>query len=188
MTSIFQIPIIFSSLLSIAQCEIDIFQNIALNDHYPPKEMPKTEKMLSLVKEDCGEVCDTSSKFSKKPGKYFDIISKDFECDILLTSPILNSPLIEEEQLYRLNKPSSLYDVPKQILEMYTYDKRVPFFVKYFNQAYWNGNLEYSNWDPESVDLMIQLVEKRILQGGYGNKFSNQMKDLLEEHMIDNVS
>lgn len=62
-------------------------------------QMPTVMKNLKILKSKCGDVCDTSDKFEKKPGKYFDIIKKDFKCDILLTSPEINPPLEIEEQM-----------------------------------------------------------------------------------------
>ena len=41
--------------------------------------MKKLIRNLMLIKEDCGEVCDTSDNFFKKPGIYFDQIVKNFE-------------------------------------------------------------------------------------------------------------
>ena len=55
--------------------------------------MPKIMRNLILLQEDCGEVCDTSDEFKKIPGNPFDTMKKEFECDILLTSPTLNPPL-----------------------------------------------------------------------------------------------
>ena len=57
-------------------------------------EMPNVMRNIILLKEDCGEVCDTSDNFERKPGKYFDVIKKEIECDILLTSPTMNPPLL----------------------------------------------------------------------------------------------
>ena len=37
-------------------------------------EMPNVMRNIILLKEDCGEVCDTSDNFERKPGKYFDVI------------------------------------------------------------------------------------------------------------------
>ena len=64
--------------------------------------MPNVMRNILLIKEDCGEVCDTSDRFKKNKGKYFDVIEKQFECDILLTSPIMNPPVIKEEQMHNV--------------------------------------------------------------------------------------
>ena len=66
------------------------------------QEMPNVMRNILLIKEDCGEVCDTSDRFKKNKGKYFEVIEKRFECDILLTSPIINPSVIKEEQMHNV--------------------------------------------------------------------------------------
>ena len=44
--------------------------------------MKKLKRNLELIKEDCGEVCDTSDNFVKKPGLYFDKIVKNINQNI----------------------------------------------------------------------------------------------------------
>ena len=84
-------------------CEIDVFKNVQNNHPWIlTQKMPTVYRNLLLLKEDCGEVCDTSDRFKKNKGKYFDVIEKQFECDILLTSPIMNPPVIKEEQMHNV--------------------------------------------------------------------------------------
>ena len=85
-------------------------------------EMPRVGRNLILLKEDCGEVCDTSDIFVKSPGKYFDVIKKSFECDILLTSPSIVPDLVLEEQMPK-RKPPLIYEIPKEIAELYTFER-----------------------------------------------------------------
>ena len=99
-------------------------------------EMPNVMRNIILLKEDCGEVCDTSDNFERKPGKYFDVIKKDIECDILLTSPTMNPPLLTEEQMPNKindrNRPPKIYDISRDIAELYTFEKRVPIYHRFF--------------------------------------------------------
>ena len=67
-------------------------------------EMPNVMRNIILLKEDCGEVCDTSDRFVKKPGKYFDVITKEFECDFLLESSSMYQELIIDEQMIKTKK------------------------------------------------------------------------------------
>ena len=97
--------------------------------------MPNVLRNIILLKEDCGEVCDTSDNFKKEPGKYFDIIKKEFECDILLTSPTMNPPLLIDEQMpvkeNNRSRPPKIFDIPKEISVLYTFEKRVPFYYRF---------------------------------------------------------
>ena len=73
--------------------------------------MPTIYRNLLLLKEDCKEVCDTSDIFLKKPGKYFDVIKKEFECDFLLESSSMYQKLILEEQMIKNSKGE--YEPPR---------------------------------------------------------------------------
>ena len=86
-------------------CEIDVFKNVQNNHPWIlTQKMPTVYRNLLLLKEDCGEVCDTSDRFEKKVGKYFDVITKEFECDFLLESSSMYQELISEEQMIKTEK------------------------------------------------------------------------------------
>ena len=61
--------------------------------------MEKLKRNLEFIKEDCGEVCDTSDNFVKKPGLYFDKIVKNIECDYLFVA-ILFHPHCPEFRIH----------------------------------------------------------------------------------------
>ena len=69
--------------------------------------MKKLKRNLDLIKEDCGEVCDTSDNFVKKTGLYFDKIVKNIECDYLFESPLIESNVDVAEQ-YDNNVPPKM--------------------------------------------------------------------------------
>ena len=96
----------------------------------------KIKKNIQAIKQDCGEVCDTSDNFEKKDGKYFDIIHKEFECDMLLTSSALNPTLESAEQMPRLDPPM-INNIPMDIAKLYTYDGRVPLYSRYYSGVRW---------------------------------------------------
>ena len=52
----------------------------------------------------------------------------------------------------------------------------------------WIENPEQSNWNIQDIDAFINQIINRNLHGGYGKDVSNEMKDIMEEYMIDNVS
>ena len=84
-----------------ANCEIDVFESVQNRQFVTPQKMPTIYRNLLFLKEDCGEVCDTSDNFVKKPGKYFDVIKKEFECDFLLESSSMDQKLILDEQMIK---------------------------------------------------------------------------------------
>ena len=59
----------------------------------------------------------------------------------------------------------------------------------YFKEdAKWIENPEQSNWNIEDINGMINQIENKNLHGGYGKDISNEIKDIMQEYMIDNVS
>ena len=62
-----------------------MFESVPNRQFVTPQKMPTIYRNLLFLKEDCGEVCDTSDNFVKKPGKYFDVIKKEFEWDFGVT-------------------------------------------------------------------------------------------------------
>ena len=79
--------------------------------------------------------------------------------------------------------------MPIEIAEMYTFHKRVPLMPSLMQTDYkWIENPEQSNWNIQDIDALINLIINGNLHGGYGKDVSNEMKDIIEEHMIDNVS
>ena len=70
--------------------------------------MEKLKRNLELIKEDCGEVCDTSDNFVKKPGLYFDKIVKNIECDYLFESPLIERNADMPEQQWHNNGPPKM--------------------------------------------------------------------------------
>ena len=97
--------VILTLLINHSNCEIDVFKDVENSSPWTlTQKMPTIYRNLLLLKEDCGEVCDTSDRFVKKPGKYFDVIKKEFECDFLLESSSLYQELIIDEQMIKQDK------------------------------------------------------------------------------------
>ena len=83
----------------------------------------------------------------------------------------------------------SIYDVPIEIAEMYTFQKRVPLMPSFMQTDYkWIEVPEQPNWNNQDIDSFIHQIKNGNLHGGYGKDVSNEIKDIMEEHMIDNVS
>ena len=65
------------ALIFKAKCEDEVQDNL--------------RKTIASVKKSCGEVCDLNKK--GKPGKYFDVIEKNFDCLGLFSNPDFDKPL-----------------------------------------------------------------------------------------------
>ena len=79
--------------------------------------------------------------------------------------------------------------MPIEIAEMYTFHKRVPLMPSLMQTDYnWIENPEQSNWNIQDIDAFINQIKNGNLHGGYGKDVSNEMKDIMEKHMIGNVS
>ena len=155
------------------------------------KDMPKTLRNLILLKEDCGEACDTNTeKYFEKPGKYFDVLKKDFECDFLFEEA-MDPILIKEEQVMKdtvKRGPPTVYDLPKDIAALYTYDYKVQLYGMYINNSKWTEQEEITVWSKEEIEYGTELLAKGELRGGYGSKTTDEIKEILQKHMDDNVN
>ena len=79
--------------------------------------------------------------------------------------------------------------MPIEIAEMYTFHKRVPLMPSFIQTDYkWIEHPEKTSWNIQHIDGFINQIKNRNLHGGYGKDVSNEIKDIMEEHMIDNVS
>ena len=151
--------------------------------------MPKIMRNLILLQEDCGEVCDTSDEnFKKIPGNPFDTMKKEFECDILLTSPTLSPPLVFDEQIIDKKTPK-IGQLPKTISSLFSYNNRVPLYSRYYER---DANLiakpQDPSWNVKFIDgLVKELTESEQVLGSYGVKTSRDMVQILKKYMIDSV-
>ena len=79
--------------------------------------------------------------------------------------------------------------MPIEVAEMYTFHKRVPLMPSFIQTDYkWIEHPEKTSWNIQHVDGFINQIKNRNLHGGYGKDVSNEIIDIMEEHMIDNVS
>ena len=79
--------------------------------------------------------------------------------------------------------------MPIEVAEMYTFHKRVPLMPSFIQTDYeWIEHPEQTSWKIQHIDGFINQIKNRNLHGGYGKDVSNEIKDIMEEHMIDNVS
>ena len=156
--------------------------------------MPKLKRNLLLIKEDCGQVCDTSDNFVKKSGLYFDKIVKDINCEYLFDSPLLddNKDVIEQQlQESGEIKPPSKQNVPEDILEMYSYDGRIEIYSTYMDDFKWTAEEhEEENslmWSKDVIDEYRKEHRSGKMYGAYGVPSVQNITKNLQEHMHDQV-
>ena len=157
--------------------------------------MNKLRRNLILIKEDCGDVCDTSDKFSKVAGIYFNQIVKNIQCEYLFESPqIENNTDVSEQQLK--NKPPLLSNLPKEIQQQYTFDGRIPILHNYINDIDYLQKAEKKAqmkiirdklWERKSIEIDQKLFRNNKLFGAYGREVVLDMTKLIKEYMIEQV-
>ena len=85
-------------------------------------------------------------------------------------------------------KPPKLFEIPKDIAALYTFEERVPLNSRYIDSSQWIRNPQNPNWNIPGIDYMMEEIRKKRLKGTYGKKVSNEMLKLLQKYMIENVS
>ena len=91
-------------------------------------------------------------------------------------------------QVGKYPKPPKLYEIPKDIAALFTFEGRVPLKSRYTDSSKWTRNPQNPNWNIPGIDSMIEEIRKKRLKGTYGKKVSNEMLKLLQKYMIENVS
>ena len=157
--------------------------------------MKKLRRNLILIKEDCGDVCDTSDNFSKLPGIYFDRIEKNIECEYLFESPLIENSTDVSEQQFN-NNPPILYHVPKDIQQQYTFEGRIPILHQYMNDIDYllnpnkKARMEIRKdklWEKNSIEINQEEFRNDMLFGAYGADVVLNMTKLIREYMIEQV-
>ena len=157
--------------------------------------MKKLRRNLILIKEDCGDVCDTSDKVSKVPGIYFDRIEKNIECEYLFESPLIENSTDVSEQQFN-NNPPVLYQVPKDIQQHYTFEGRIPIVHQYMNEIDYSQNPDKKAkmeirrdilWEKNSIEISQEQFRNNMLLGAYGKDVVLNMTKLIREYMIEQV-
>merc|ERR1712106_186146 len=87
--------------------------------------MEKTVKRINMIKEVCGDLCDTSKEI--EPGEFVGSVTAKVDCKSLFQSPILHHPGDLTPQAWK--------QLPAEIKEMYTYGGRVAVQNYFLNHA-----------------------------------------------------
>ena len=156
--------------------------------------MKKLIRNLMLIKEDCGEVCDTSDNFFKKPGIYFDQIVKNFQCAYLFESPIIENNNVSGQQLN--NDPPDLDNLPKDVQQQYTFDGRIPLLHHYLNDiAYLKDSKQKAQiekiraylWERKNIEIGQESYRNHALVGLYGIEVVANITRVIKEHLLEHV-
>ena len=137
--------------------------------------MKKLRRNLMLIKEDCGDVCDTSDNFFKAPGIHFDLIVKNIQCEHLFESPVIeNNTDVSEQQLN--NVPPVLDNLPKDVQQQYTFEGRIPLLYHYLNDIKYLQDSEQKTkmeinrdklWERKSIEIGQELYRNDMLPSSY---------------------
>merc|ERR1711997_1288340 len=87
----------------------------------------------------------------------------------------------------RYPKPPSVYEIPRDIAELYTFEGRVPLTSRYMDSSHLIRNPQNTNWNIPGIDSKIEDIKNKRLKGSYGKKVSKEMIKVLEKYMIQNI-
>ena len=143
-------------------------------------------KNIQAIKEDCGEVCDTSEKIKAKSGSIFDHVKKHIKCDSLFSSKHIDA----QDDTTFINAPRK-QDIPQNILELFTYDRRISVYDHYFNHAHFSRpklNENIKIWSKELLQNFKELYTKgKYMNHGYGPEVTHMISDMMDNKMLDKV-
>jgi hypothetical protein len=134
--------------------------------------VPWNSHFFSMI-EDCGSVCKIEPDgltVTHSQGKYFEEIRKTIDCVKLWTSPHIDVPLSSKH-------PPRLKDLPKQLVDLYSYGGKIDMKEYYFDQNYYGKQKDISgsihNWTSDLIEGMISQLRTGKLQGTYGATETN---------------
>merc|ERR1712012_170965 len=103
----------------------------------------------------------------------------------------MNPPLLIDEQMpvkeNNRSRPPKIFDIPKEISVLYTFEKRVPFYYSYMDDSNWINNPKNPHWNIKDIEIMMDHISKGHLHGAYGVKVSNDMTEIMKKYMIENI-
>ena len=143
-------------------------------------------KNIQSIKEDCGEVCDTSEKIKVTPGSIFDLVKKQIKCDSLFSSKHIDA--LDDATFFTAPRKQ---DIPENILELFTYNRRISVYDHYFNQAHFSRpkmNENIKIWSKELLQNLKELYTKgKYMNTGYGPEVTHMISDTMDNKMLDKV-
>ena len=118
---------------------------------------------------DCGHVCKVEPDghhVNKSKGKFFDEFRKTVDCGKIWSSPHMDVP-------GEHGHPPRLSDLPKELVDLYSYSGKVKLFKWYWDQKYYgttSTNLSHMvhHWKRKTIQDWIQKARAKTLSGNYG--------------------
>ena len=176
-------------LLKIISC------TVVIQDHdlsaWDPNDAQRNWNMIlqniQAIKADCGEVCDLSERVKVTQGSIFDQVKKHIKCDRLFSSKHIDA---QDDDIIFANAPRK-QDIPDDIMDLFTYNRRVRVHDTYFNQAYFSRskkNQKTKSWNSELLQYFKELHNKgEYMNHGYGPKVEVDISKLMDDKMLDQV-
>ena len=142
---------------------------------------------IQAIKEDCGEVCDLSAKIKFTQGSIFDQVKKHIKCDSLFSSKHIDA---QDDDIIFANAPRK-QDIPDDIMDLFTYNRRVSVHDTYFNNAHFSrtkNNQTTKSWNSELLENFKELYNKgEYMNHGYGPQIEIDISKLMDDKMLDQV-
>ena len=163
-----------------------IMQNIeAIKEDW---DWNKILQNIQAIKEDCGEVCDLFERIKVTQGQsVFDQVKKHIKCDRLFSSKHIDS---QDDDIIFAKAPRRR-DIPDDIMDLFTYNRRVSVHDTYFNQAFFSRtkkNQKTKSWNSELLQHFKELHNKgEYMKHGYGPKVEIDISKLMDDKMLDQV-
>ena len=144
------------------------------------------QQNLNAIKEDCGEVCDTSKTMKVTPGKIFDQVKKHIECDRLFFSKHIDT----QDDISYSDAPR-MQNIPENIMELFTYNRRISITETYFNQSYFirtQQNTKKKIWDQKLLsEIKESQKNRKFTNHGYGPNITHSISEIMDNEMTDKV-
>lgn len=163
------------TILSVFLLTVTFLYNVRSNDVRKEINYIKIKKLevnfsrILLIKEACGELCNTSRKGTRGP--FFDYVNTVVNCNALF-----KDDNFDRSHGY-LHAPKM---IPAELLSDFTMDNQLPVRYTYYDQPYLGNNALAPVWTHVLIEDWISLAKKGILPGNYGIGETNALRDGLK--------
>jgi len=158
------------------------------------------KKSINIIKFDCGEVCDTSTKIEKKRGKpngkYVKSLQKKINCPIITTSTAFEgfNELQTRTGCHQNAKtPPTACDIPDNYLEDYLYGGRVELYdvFTYDNYGWPNDKrvgVGIGPWTDNNLEASKKQLRFNQLSSGVGIRTNIEIDTIVKTYMSKQVT
>ena len=121
---------------------------------------------LTSIKQACGELCDLTRRGF--PGPYFDHVTAAINCRALFKNEYIDN---------NHGLPQAPKQIPEDLLNEFTMNKRIPVKYVYYNQQYLGKEARDFLWKKDQIEDWISQAKKGKLHGNYGESETNALRD-----------